>query len=310
MKKILLCSVLSAFALIACTEDEPNASQLASRTEMGNAAFEPFSKKVTRIVKNEWSNQGDWVCDEVYEFFYDELGRVIKTTQEEQELYAPGKASVNMETTHITYGDNTIDYRVAHTKNGVEANGENPSGSATLDELGRVVSGNCQEYDWDDDGTYEIEKSTYTLFYDAEGYLVRSVQEEMERGSRPVESLMGWLDGNLVEVSWSDDGQKFFDSVTYGSVLNKSNIDLLWFYVLDTDAWEDATGDPHKVFAMLGYTGNRSIHMPIEVIDGEDRETDRYIYETDSEGFITKITRKEVGYMGEYNSEELIITYE
>ena len=119
------------------------------------------------------------------------------------------------------------------------ADSRKDTGSVELDEAGRAVSGKWTSY-YDEDGGTPT-SATYELFYDAEGYLVKSVSSE------DGEERITWTGGNPTEVWWGTiDGQDVIDKASYGTVPNKTNLDLNWFWVLKTEGWAFASGDARQ----------------------------------------------------------------
>ena len=108
---------------------------------------------------------------------------------------------------------------------------------------------------------------TYSLEYNADGYLERSVRVE---DSDSEEERLTWSNGNLVSVWWGDgygtSNPDAIDRAQYGSVLNRTNLDLNWIIALNSEGFDFATGDTNKMFSMLGYTGKRSTNMVEKII--------------------------------------------
>jgi len=171
------------------------------------------------------------------------------------------------------------------------------------------VSGKWTSY-YDEDGGTPT-SATYELFYDAEGYLVKSVSSE------DGEERITWTGGNPTEVWWGTiDGQDVIDKASYGTVPNKTNLDLNWFCVLETEGWAFASGDADNIFPLIGLTGKRSAYMA-ETVTGykfagySDGDSYEYVYQTDADGLLTKITQKRHSSYVEqpYKSFETVITY-
>lgn len=234
---------------------------------------------------------GTQTCD----FTYDADGRVTQIVQTEVDETSgiPGVSFITTVTTvAITYGDKSVAYEISSTENGV-ASPYKPSGSIVLDQKGRAVSGVCKDYDFKD-LVYEF-KSSYSLYYDAEGRLVRALIYEEEETAGTDEERLTWENGNPVQVWWgsTQGGADIIDKARYGSVPNNANLDLNWMLALDTEGFAFAGGDPAQIFAALGYVGVRSVMMAQTVSESEyiGHNVYKYVYNTDSEGLPVSVTR-------------------
>lgn len=234
---------------------------------------------------------GTQTCD----FTYDADGRVTQIVQTEVDETSgiPGVSFITTVTTvAITYGDKSVAYEISSTENGV-VSPYKPSGSIVLDQKGRAVSGVCKDYDFKD-LVYEF-KSSYSLYYDAEGRLVRALIHEEEETSGTDEERLTWENGNPVQVWWgsTQGGADIIDKARYGSVPNNANLDLNWMLALDTEGFAFAGGDPAQIFAALGYVGVRSVMMAQTVSESEyiGHNVYKYVYNTDSEGLPVSVTR-------------------
>ena len=105
------------------------------------------------------------------------------------------------------------------------------------------------------------------------------------------------------------------DKASYGTVPNKTNLDLNWFFVLSTEGWAFASGDADNIFPLIGLTGKRSAYMA-EIVtqskfSGSSFESYEYVYQTDADGLLTKITQEtHSSYVEQpYKSFETVITY-
>ncbi len=263
---------------------------------------------VSKITCKSWYGSED---DGEYtvEFFYDNQGRVARMVQVEQDEYdsvtgESGTEESKAEVT-LTYGNGTVSYYIAHSVNGTVNPNEWVKGSATLDAQGRVVSGEYTDMEEDEEGDNEEYHSTYTLTYDANGYLVKC--EGMD-GDDPLTETMTWSAGNLTQVKWGrENGQDLIDRAVYGQVKNSANIDFNWFLALDSEGFDFATGDPYKIFAMLGMVGKRTANLATKVTETWGNVTTN-TYETNGKGVVTKVTRQENE--GSYvEKEEFTITY-
>ena len=298
----------------------------------GDEPVVPVGRKLIASMKNTyWYYSGAGIeadGDDVVNFFYDDqlrLTKMVMNTWHETEEPAPGilrkqvpgATAVSSVTTRtripvtitavIAYGDRIASYEITREENGVVDPHNTQTGSVELDEAGRAVSGKYLSYDKD-----EVPYSdTYELSYDAAGYLVKSVSSE------DGEERITWTGGNPTEVWWgsTSDGQDLIDKANYGTVPNKTNLDLNWVFVLATEGWAFASGDSENIFPLIGLTGKRSAHMAEIVTQsnfsgGSDRSYE-YAYQTDADGLLTKITQKTSStYAPEpYKSFETVITY-
>lgn len=264
--------------------------------------------KVTKIVCRSWEGT-QYDDDYTVELFYDQKGRVARMVQTEVDEYdkpsgESGTVTVKAEVT-LTYGNGTASYSVTYSEDGVLNPDQWVKGSATLDAFGRVVRGEYTEMDDDDDNDNEEYRSTYTLTYDANGYLVKS--EGMD-GDDPLSETLTWTSGNLTQVNWGrDNGRDLIDKAVYGQVENIANVDLNYFLVLDSEGFDFSAGDPLKIFAMLGMVGNRSTHMATKVTEAWG-DVKTYTYESIVKGKVTKIVQLEQE--GSHTErEEFEITY-
>lgn len=299
----------------------------------------PTGKKlISRMENTYWIYSGSTIeedGEEVVNYFYDEESRltkmVVETYDETAEpVPAPvsqcrrgalaaarassrGRVPVTI-TAAFTYGDRSVSYEVTRKENGVADSSYGMTGSAELDEAERVVSGECMSYGHDGEGSQWA--SEYELSYDADGRLVKSVTSE-EGSSEKNEARITWTGGNPTEVWWGTigDGQDLIDEASYGTVPNKTNLDLNWFFVLATEGWAFASGDSDNLFPLIGLTGKRSEHMAETVVEskaiGSSTRRYEYDYQTDADGLLTKITQKTSStYAPEpYKSFETVITY-
>ncbi len=322
-----------------------------SVTVLGNEPSpEPQSKKlISQIKTTYWYNGNSQpeidIADE-YSFFYDENNRLTKIVSESyNEVVEPekpqstpfirrqfsavpastrGDLSLERITALLTYGDRKVSYEITEEEDGV-ADPYKTSGSVELDESGRAVSGEYISYDKEYvNGTEQWTRyyDTYKLFYNTEGRLVKSISTE------DGEMRITWTGNNPTEVWWGynegtynpDNKGDIIDKASYGTVLNKTNLDLNWLFVLSaSEGWCFATGDGgNNIFSLIGLTGKRSEHMARKVtesplIDGSSDRVFEYTYETDADGLPTKITQimqESRGDMVEkYKSFEAVITY-
>lgn len=180
-----------------------------------------------------------------FDFFYDETGRLSQIVS---------KGVNEVRTMTLTYGEGEVSYTVVLTENGVE-DPHGDKGMATLDEAGRVASGEYF-YVYEKNGEWITGRYNYQLAYDTEGYLVGCESSSSELGA----SHITWENGNPVQVLWGTENN-LIDKATYGDVLNRANIDLNWLCVLTSEGWDYSVGDPNKFFALAGLVGKRATHM-------------------------------------------------
>ena len=297
-----------AVVTITCGESKVSMTVQQKAVKQGEQGGDTPSGVVSRIACKSWYGN-EYDGEYAMEIFYDSKGRVTRMVQTEQDEYdsetgESGTVESKTEVT-ITYGNGTVSYYVAHSADGVVNPDEWAKGTATLDAQGRVVSGEYTDKEDDEEGDNEEYHSTYTLTYDANGYLVKS--EGMD-GDDPLAETMTWSAGNLTQVNWgSDNGRELIDKAVYGQVKNNANIDLNWFLSLDSEGFDFAAGDPYKIFAMLGMVGKRTANLATKVTEAWGNVTTN-TYETNSNGTVSKITRQtQEDYYTE--KEEFTITY-
>lgn len=315
---------------ITITVEQKGTTEDGEVPDDGGGPVVPAGKKlISRMENTYWYYSGSGIEEdggEIVNCFYDEKSRltkmVVETYDDEVDGPAPaslhrrgvlaataaasrGRASVTI-TLALTYGDRSVSYEITRKKNGVADSSYGETGSAELDGAGRIVSGQRMSYDYDE----EEWTDTYELSYDAEGYLVKSVSSE------DGEERITWTGGDPTEVWWGTVGGKdLIDKASYGTVPNRTNLDLSWFFVLATEGWAFASGDPTNIFPLIGLTGMRSERMAETVVEaaptGSSTRGYEYDYQTDADGLLTKITQKtSTTYAPEpYKSFETVITY-
>ena len=203
-----------------------------------------------------------------------------------------GEKITTVSTIVFTYDNDKVSYEQTDVEDGVTSPYK-PTGSITLDENGRAVSGMGRDYEYKD--KVEEYTFTYSLEYNADGYLERSVRVE---DSDSEEERLTWSNGNLVSVWWGDgygtSNPDAIDRAQYGSVLNRTNLDLNWIIALNSEGFDFATGDTNSMFPMLGYTGKRSTNMVEKIIawtgNGKTKEDYKYEYTTSNDAFPVSIT--------------------
>ena len=314
---------------ITITVEQKGTTEEGEVPDEGDEPVVPAGKKlISRMENTYWYDFGSGIEEdggEIVNYFYDEKSRLTKMVVETySETDEPSPAFIRRRipaasaatrtrvpvtfTAAFTYGDRSVSYEITREENGV-ADSRKDTGSVELDEAGRAVSGKWTSY-YDEDGGTPT-SATYELFYDAEGYLVKSVSSE------DGEERITWTGGNPTEVWWGTiDGQDVIDKASYGTVPNKTNLDLNWFCVLKTEGWAFASGDADNIFPLIGLTGKRSAYMA-ETVTGykfagySDGDSYEYVYQTDADGLLTKITQKRHSSYVEqpYKSFETVITY-
>ena len=254
----------------------------------------PSTQKLIKKILMSFYDEGQEEGTVPIELSYDDQNRVVKivSTDEvdvDEEGAAQSKTNIEVTTVTFTYGNKTVAYEVSKVTDGTLSEYKD-SGSIVLDDKGRAVSGRYIFYE-DKGEKYKLEGS-YTLTYNAQGYLTKSVDTN---NSDVTTSDLTWSNGNLTSVKWGERalGETVTDRAEYGTTLNKANLDLNWMAVLETEGSDFATGDHQKIFAALGYLGTRSTNLAVLVTDGaQDKSTarSRYSFSVDGEGYPTVIT--------------------
>lgn len=288
-----------------------------------------YDKLITKIVEHEYYSTGDYVNDEgetTYEFFYDDSKRLVKIVQTESDDWAVEAPTVGtrasgtdvyVTTVNISYESNKLSCELSKTKNGVAVKDDDVyKASAVLDEALRIVSGEYTDSDYKDE--VYLYNTTYTLHYDANGYLEKSIR--IEEGETDEERIT-WANGNPTQVWWGTSGSgsagtvDLIDKATYGSVANKTNLDLNWFIALDSEGWDFAAGDPYKTFSIMGYVGKRSANLADTMTDSSETFSGtsvvtRYTYQLADDGTPTVI-KKEAKHGDSFSeSSTYTITYD
>ncbi|HJA56048.1 MAG TPA: DUF4595 domain-containing protein [Candidatus Bacteroides intestinigallinarum] len=251
-------------------------------------------KLITKIEIDNYTYAGEFDGTDIMEFTYDNQKRLTKMVETGVDETSTGEEIPTVTTIVFTYDNNKVSYEWTDVENGV-ISPYKPAGSITLDANGRAVSGTGRDYEYKD--KVEEYTFTYTLEYNTDGYLIRSVRVVGNATSSDEERLT-WTNGNLVSVWWGDgyggdSNPDVIDRAQYGSVLNKTNLDLNWCVALNSEGFDFATGDTYKMFPMLGYTGKRSTNMAEKILawtGGTSTKDDyRFEYTTDKDGFLTSI---------------------
>ncbi len=321
----LLSVIFSVFFISSCSggDDDGDGGEKKDPTDQdggGNSSADGNSStdgnasvsfgQIAKITQHSWYTDGykkEDDGDETYEFSYDGQNRLVRIVHTEVDEVAynngytgPREKETTVTTMDIAYAADKVSYEITTTVDGV-AQKVKPSGSITLKD-GRAVSGECIDYDEKDPGRFSKYTETYTLTYDANGYLVKTTRTE--DGEAPEDIKITWANGNPELVVWGYTGNtQLVDRATYGSVRNQGRFDLNWFLALDSEGWDFSTGDPYKIFALLGYIGKRSANLADSMTDGAEvlnwgNRTYNYAYELDEScGLPVKMTRTQaVGY--------------
>lgn len=247
-------------------------------------------KLITKIEIDNYIYTGEFDGTDVVDFTYDDQKRLTRMVVTEEDETSEGEKITTVSTIVFTYDNDKVSYEQTDVEDGVTSPYK-PTGSITLDENCRAVSGTGRDYEYKD--KVEEYTFTYSLEYNAYGYLERSVRVE---DSDSEEERLIWSNGNLVSVWWGDgygtSNPDAIDRAQYGSVLNKTNLDLNWIIALNSEGFDFATGDTNKMFPMLGYTGKRSTNMVEKIIawTGASKETSKYVYTTNDDAFPVSIT--------------------
>lgn len=259
--------------------------------EDGTMPESPDSDKlIMKIEIDNYTDSGKFDGTDVCEFTYDTQKRLTKMVGTTADDTSTGGKITTISTTVFTYDNKEVSYECTDVENGVTSPYK-PSYSIILDVNGRALSGTGRDYEYKD----EVKEytCTYTLEYNSDGYLERSVR--IEDNHFTAEERLTWVDGNLVSVWWGDSkNPNVIDRAQYGNVLNKTNLDLNWVVALDTEGFDFATGDENRLFPMLGYMGKRSTNMAEKImpwVGSSTRKDSKIEYTTDNEGFPTSITK-------------------
>lgn len=128
----------------------------------------------------------------------------------------------------------------------------------------RAVS--CNGVDW-----------TSSFEYDKDGYMIKSSEVEIGYEDQPWICKYTWMDGLLTKIT--DDNESGI--ITYGTQPNNLNIDL--FPLIEPDFLGD-------LITILGFGSKRSVKLPTKVSWNNGEYSESFSYETNKDGYITKIT--------------------
>ena len=155
-------------------------------------------KLITKIEIDNYTYAGEFDGTDIMEFTYDNQKRLTKMVETGVDETSTGEEIPTVTTIVFTYDNNKVSYEWTDVENGV-ISPYKPAGSITLDANGRAVSGTGRDYEYKD--KVEEYTFTYTLEYNTDGYLIRSVRVVGNATSSDEERLT-WTNGNLVSVWW------------------------------------------------------------------------------------------------------------
>ena len=281
---------------------EVSASCVVTVSDKSDPTVPTYKKLISKIVKTYVDND-----TETIDFSYDENQRLTKMVVQGTKESSSGSVSTSF-TVNLTYGNNSVSYEIIGEENGTTSSYKD-TGSATLDDAGRVVSGKWSTYDTESTPPTLI-TCTYEHTLDANGHLVKSVS------TNDGENRITWSNGNPTELQWGLQ-TSYTDKATYGSISNKANLDLNWAYVLaETEGWAFASGDANNIFSLMGLTATRATNMAKTVTtpsvnSSEGYDLCKYTYQTDTDGMVTKITKNKLyfGTSEDRKELEVVITY-
>lgn len=265
MKKnflLMMAALGAATVFTSCSDDDDDNNGNGNGAGNGGSGVTVLSKKVSKIVsKNE-----DGKVSDTYFFSYDSEGKLSKIIDQ----YGTSEAEQNEKS--ITYSENKIviskdtKESVIHLKDGKAVSYAEQDGS-----------------NWKYDYTFSYSGNYLSEMVSTESQLVNGV---WTKGSTDTYTYTV-KDGNLSAVKnvWKGEHENGTTdiTVTYGKVANNANIDL-GYLCYETEG-ED--------LLMLCVLGNRYQNLPSSMSSqDEDGWSYRvtFTYETDKEGYVTKIT--------------------
>lgn len=319
---MLLASALCIPLLAACGDDNPdNPSDTPVNPDTPENPDTPDSPDspaaegtIRRILCYEQDGSGEDFLGEEYHFSYDGQGRLteIKLIEHDEEI--SGRAAfmrhratktrasrgiVDSESVcRITYGNGTVSYDMV-VMDGKDIDYKVVS-TARLDAQGRVISGTVTETEYTEDGNPdETETETYTLAYNADGYLIRS---EITDDTTNFPENLTWKGNNLTSISFDYMGMAVVETAAYGSVPNKTSLDLnMMIGYMNIEGFPFCVGDEKRIFGMIGLTGKRSANL-VEKITSSYYSTGTvyyaFKYDVNAAGFPTRMISSSMG-MGE-----------
>lgn len=189
----------------------------------------------------------------------------------------------------ITYSDNTITFSSTWTNE--EGTSEEKS-TYILNQDGNVET-------WKQEEKGEISEGKIT--YDENGYFLSSEKWDNESQIKSAERAE-WQNGNLVKAIGS---QNNYSQIEYGVLPNNANLDFI--YMFCQTEWLTCLAFNGSGIKPFGYFGKRSANLPIKESDPEESTYSLYNYETDSEGYVIKVTVTD--YNNTSNEVEYVTVY-
>lgn len=257
--------------------------------ELGKMTFEEqpeeggdveiLPKKIIKIIES-WEDEDalNGIGKNIYEYSYDEKGRISSLSVTEDGEEEPGSSN-------YTYSSNQMIIK--------EIGGDEQVETYTLDNNRRATHYKKtypDNKDWDD----------FEFKYDGD-YLsqIKGVVGDY-KGERPVAENFVFSGGKLIQYKWmDDDSENATLDFTYGQQLNNLNLDLFGIMVLSDGIYiED--------LFIHGITGKRSVYLPESIkVSGIDDEDGKYEYSVSfkyvvKDNYITKVIMDEDGEKSEY----------
>ncbi len=222
-----------------------------------------YKKLISKIVMNS-EDEEDGNSEITFE--YDSQNRLISMSS-----ISKGEDSYSSKEV-ITYSDNTISFSSTWTNE--EGTSEEKS-TYILNQDGNVETWKQEEED-------EISEGKIT--YDENGYFLSSETWDNESQIKFAERAE-WHNGNLIKAIGSQDN---YSQIEYGELLNNANLDFI--YMFCQTEWLTCLAFNGSGIKPLGYFGKRSANLPIKESDPEESTYSLYNYETNSEGYVIKVT--------------------
>lgn len=240
--------------------------------ENGNLPDGPIINK-NKLVKKVTCTYSDYQEKSIYDFIYDDEGRIIKIISNEFD------GETEKSEYSFTYLGNQVSF-INHN----EFHKENGGGKIILNDKGYAISGEfyC---------IYENKKSQHksSWAYTPNGYLTQYVEDDY------FTSNFIWKDKNL---SQTPKGTLNYCTETFNyntTIKNKANIDYNYLICVTTSYLSEnlsmASGDGSGLTGILGSLGKRSENVISHIhIKHDPGETNCSLsYETDNDGYITKV---------------------
>ena len=225
---------------------------------------EILPKKVKKIVESfEDDKAQNGIGKNIYEFSYDDKGRIISLNVTEDGETEPWKST-------YTYSSNQLVIKEI--------------GSDNQTQIYTIENGRATRYQKSYPDTPEYDEFTFT--YTADNYL--SKMEGISENEYTITENFVFTGGKLIQHKWSiDELDNITLDFTYGQQLNNLNLDLLGIILEDYLDIED--------LFLHGITGKRSMYLPekinVNVVDDEGgyKYLESFKYEV-KDNYITKIT--------------------